>query len=98
MGAILHAKPRFLASCTQCGVCCENHLCNMVVTVLGVSQAPCPALERNEDGVAECGMITRPAWHMFKIDNMPAEETKWLSNRLASMRGFGIGCIEKTKP
>ena len=98
MGRILHAKPRFIGSCTQCGVCCENQLCDMVVKVLGISNAPCPALERTETGPANCGMISRPAWYMFKLDNMPAEETKWLSDRLKSMRGFGSGCRDESRP
>ena len=97
MGAVLHAKPRFGVSCTGCGVCCEVMPCDMVRSILNVSHGPCPALEREPSGEASCGMVKRPTWYMFKKE-LPEEETKWLSDRLQSMLGFGNGCRAEIKP
>lgn len=83
-------KPRFGAPCNGCGMCCIAEPCLLARETLGATIGPCPALE-SEGDKRVCGLVKRPAWHIFK-ESAPEHDTAWLSSLFAQALGVGKGC------
>lgn len=54
-------KPAYGSPCNGCGGCCLAEVCPAGRAVLGTRTAPCPALERRQEGgTYGCGLILHP--------------------------------------
>jgi hypothetical protein len=50
-------KPAFGEPCNRCGLCCREEACDLAEMVGLPSNAPCGALEVEEDGLFSCGIL-----------------------------------------
>lgn len=84
------SKPDLGSPCNGCGMCCTVEPCKLAQDILKCFAGPCVAIETI--GLKKvCGLVRRPAWHMFKEDR-PESETGPLSVMFANALGVGRGC------
>src|SRR5262245_44282347 len=86
----LEKKPPHGAPCNRCGLCCEAEVCPMGEFVLGQSIGPCPALARDAQGNASCGLIATP--EKFVPVRAAIYGRQAMSDAAAHLIGSGTGC------
>jgi len=79
--------------CTQCGRCCEHEVCPLGEIFLRTTTPPCPALVRDGDGKAWCGLVTNPTETMFAKTVDGRHWARLFSSVLKDVIfDFGSGC------
>lgn len=74
-------KPKFMAPCNGCGLCCANELCPAAEIAFPDARPPCPAL------VQAPGEEMKTACHMVLI-----EKQHHMDPMLQKALGIGVGC------
>ena len=57
---------------------------------------PCIALEKEGENMS-CGLVKRPAWHLFK-KQVPLDEQKEVADIFSLLLGIGKGCDSEDSP
>ena len=89
--SIAQKKPPHGQPCNRCGLCCMMTLCPLAQHVFGRELGPCPALERDADGTASCGLIADPGKHALGY-TLRAGGREAASDAAKLLIGAGIGC------
>lgn len=91
-------KPPHGAPCNRCGLCCIGTLCPLAAWVFRGDLfperpyiGPCPALERDEDGFAVCGLVADPGKHALS-HTIRAGGREKASAAAKILIGAGDGC------
>lgn len=76
--------------CERCGKCCAAIPCGIGLALIG-DKRPCRALERNEDGQYQCGLVVHASEYVDLGKNTDWKD-KFLGEMFAHMLGIGMGC------
>ena len=85
-------KAPWSSPCNGCGMCCEKALCPLGSVVFGLelSDAPCPALGRHDDGTSFCGLVETP--RRFSPIRSAVFGEQAMSEAAMILVGTGVGC------